>query len=196
MNWKAQEKLTIGLTGGILCGKSTALLAWKSVGAYVLSCDALLREISSRPAIQKKLLAVFGTVDRAALADRVFVSAPLRKKLEGILHPVLLKEISKRLRIAKQRVRVVEVPLLFEAKLEHAFDLTVALVSGEKKRSARAKKRQMSQTDFLRRSHTQLPLIEKAARADICITNDGTGQALHQKIKELHRALCEIYQVK
>ena len=55
MKFTASHQLTVGLTGGILCGKSTALRAFASAGAYTLSCDELVREISARPAVQKKI---------------------------------------------------------------------------------------------------------------------------------------------
>jgi len=196
MNFKTRNKLTIGLTGGILCGKSTALLAWKKAGACVLSCDELLREISARPTVQKKISMLFGTTDRAILAQKVFASAPARKKLEKVLHPLVLKEIAKRLRAVKEAVRVVEVPLLFEAGLQNDFDVTVALLAPQKLLAARAKKRAMSRADFLKRSKAQWPLAKKAAHADICLINDGTVQELARQVQVLHRALSKIYHVK
>lgn len=189
MNLKAQHKLTIGLTGGILCGKSTALAAWKQQGAFVLSCDELVREISIRPAVQKKILDAFGFTDKEKLATCIFTQDKARKKLENILHPLVFKEIKKRLQASCAAVRVVEVPLLFEVNIQDAFDLTAAVVAPEKVLSARAKKRGMKKTDFINRYQTQLSQMQKAAYADICLVNDGSVENLTRKVRSLHRAL-------
>lgn len=196
MNFKAHNKLTVGLTGGILCGKSTALNSWRRLGAYVLSCDDLVREISARPAVRQQINKALGTVDVAALAAKVFKCTGARKKLESILHPLVEKEIAKKLRASSPFIRVVEVPLLFEAGWEDHFDLTVALVCPEKSLSARSKRRNLSAKDLSNRSKAQWPQARKAARADICLVNAATVAELNRKIAALNRALCKIYNVK
>ena len=181
MNLTIKNKLTVGLTGGILCGKSSALAVWQKAGAYTISCDELVKQISARPAVQKQIQAALGITERGALTRKVFTNSSARKKLEQILHPL---------------VRVVEVPLLFEAGWEKYFDLTVALVAPTQLLASRTKQRGLTQTDLLRRSKAQWPQTKKAACADICIVNDGTENDLMKKISALHRALCAIYKVK
>ena len=193
MNFKTQHKLTIGLTGNILCGKSAVLAAWKKAGAFVLSCDDLVREISVRPAMQLQIQKIFGRASREQLAAHIFADEGLRKQLEGILHPALSREIKKRLVASTARVRVVEVPLLFEVNWQAAFDLTVAVVADEKVLAARAVKRGIKKADFLKRYRTQLPQQVKATRADICIVNEGTLMQLNHKISALQQALETIY---
>ena len=189
MKFTTPHKLTIGLTGGILCGKSAALAAWKKAGAFVLSCDELVREISIRPPVQKKIQRILGCVNNKQIAKRIFSEDCLRVKLETILHPLVFKEIQKRLQHSSAKVRVVEVPLLFETNLQNAFDLTVALGAPDKVLSARARKRGMKKADLLKRQQAQLPPMEKLSRADICIINDATLEKLTQKINALHRAM-------
>ena len=180
----------------MLSGKSTALAVWRQAGAYVLSCDELVREISARPALQKKIKEFLGTTDRVQLAQRVFSNLVARRKLEHLVHPVLFAEIRKRLRASKQTVRVVEAPLLFEAGWEEYFDLTMALFTPEKQLAVRAKKRGISRADWKARQRAQLPQAQKAARADICILNNGPAKDLSKKIAALHWALTKIYNVK
>ena len=196
MNFKARNKLTIGLTGGILCGKSTALYAWQQAGAFVLSCDELVREISARPSVQKKLINTFGAMDRSELTKRVFINKQDRLKLEQILHPLVMKEIARRLQKSQAQIRVVEVPLLFEAGWQEQFDVTVALVAPQNVLRIRAKKRGLTQTDLLKRSKAQLSQEQKAACADICILNGGSEIELTAKVKTLHKAFSKIYNVK
>ena len=196
MNFKAQNKLTIGLTGSILCGKSTALQVWKQMGAFVLSCDELVREISARPSVQKKLASIFGSINRGELTKRVFTNKQDRLKLEHILHPLVMKEIALRLKKNTAQIRVVEVPLLFEAAWQDKFDLTVALLVPESVLYARAEKRGLTQTDLLKRSKAQLPQEQKAALADICIVNGSSAAELTAKVKTLHQVFSKIYNVK
>lgn len=196
MNFKTRSRLTLGLTGAILCGKSTALNAFKKCGAFTLSCDALVREISARPAVQKKINALLATHSKEETADKVFSSPQERKKLEALLHPLVAREIKKRLRQSASFLRVVEVPLLFEAAWQDAFDMTLCVVANPKVLAGRARARKMSQKDFLRRSRSQFSQPQKAALADICLLNDTTAADLEGKIKTVCSALRKIYSVK
>ena len=195
MNFKTHNQLVIGLTGGILCGKSTALGAFQKCGAYTLSCDELVREISARPAVRRQISALTGAGEKEAVAQKIFSSAVARKKLEALLHPLVAREIQKRLKQNKIWLRVVEVPLLFEAGWQDAFDLTLCIAAPEAVQTRRLAARHMSKTDFLKRSRAQYGLAQKMTRSDICLLNDATEQALQDKIAQLCRALT-IYQSK
>lgn len=196
MKFTARHQLTVALTGGILCGKSTALRAFASAGAYTLSCDELVREISARPAVQKRIAALFGTAEKGELARKVFASASARRKLENLLHPLAARELARRLKKDKSPVRVAEVPLLFEAGWQDAFDMTVCVCAPDKTLPARLKARGMKKTDFLKRCAAQLPPRTKAARADICLLNGASADALERKVQSLYRAFMKIYTVK
>jgi len=196
MKEKTQHKLTIGLTGGIGCGKSAVLAAWQQLGAYTLDCDELVREITVRPAVQKQIAAAFGVTEKRALARKVFASCAARKQLEQLLHPLVHREMAKRLRAVSASVRVVEVPLLFEAGWEKDFDITVAVAAPEKQVQARVKQRGLTQTELAARQWAQWPQAQKMACADIAILNQGSITDLKNKISILHRALCKIYHIK
>jgi dephospho-CoA kinase len=77
-------------------------------------------------------------------------------------------------------VAVVEVPLLFEAGIEGAFDATVAVVSDEEVRAERAAARGHEGVEG--RTGRQLPQDEKARRADHVIRNDGTIEELEAAV--------------
>ncbi len=196
MNFKTRSHLVLGLTGGILCGKSTALNAFKKCGAFTLSCDELVREISARPAVQKKITTLSGTHNKQETADKVFSSPSARKKLEALLHPLVACEIKKRLKENKTFLCIVEVPLLFEVSWQDAFDMTLCILANPQVLARRAKARRMSQTDFLRRSRSQFSQTKKAALADICLLNDTSAEELEDKIRAVCGALRKIYQFK
>lgn len=196
MNFKTPNKLTVGLTGGLLCGKSTALRAFGAAGAFTLSCDALVREISARACVRKEMNRLFGTAEKKLLAAKVFSDVKARRKLEKLLHPLTAQEISDRLRKNDAFLRVVEVPLLFEAGWQDAFDLTVCVCAPTKTLPARLKARKMKKTDFLKRASTQLDMQEKAFRADICLLNNASERELKTKVRRICRALVRVYTVK
>lgn len=195
MNFKTRNQLIIGLTGGILCGKSTALQAFARCGAFTLSCDELVRGISARPTVKRQIAALTGAAEKEKVAQKVFSSGAARKKLEALLHPLVAWEIKKRLAKDHTPLRVVEVPLLFEAGWQDAFDLTLCIAAPAAVQTRRLAARHMSKTDFLKRSRAQYDLAQKMTRSDICLLNDATEQALQDKIAQLCRALT-IYQSK
>ncbi len=182
----------IGLTGGIGAGKSTALEALERLGTAVLSTDRVVHELHEAPEVRDALSARFGasvapggTVDRAALADRAFATPEARAWLEGLLWPrvearmsawrVGLQEASPRPRAA-----VVEVPLLFEAGLDEAFDATIAVIADERLRARRAQAR--GHQALGERAARQLSQADKAARATHVVANDGTLRALESRL--------------
>jgi dephospho-CoA kinase len=80
-------------------------------------------------------------------------------------------------------VAVVEVPLLFEAAMEDAFDATVAVIAADEVRERRLRER--GQPGLAGREERQLDQAEKAARADYVLRNDGTLQELERTVGEL-----------
>ena len=78
---------------------------------------------------------------------------------------------------------VVEVPLLFEAGMEGAFDATVAVVAVEEVRAQRAAGRGHEAVD--ERVARQLPQDEKATRADHAVVNDGSIEDLERNLSSV-----------
>lgn len=182
----------VGLTGGIAAGKSEALRALERLGAATLSSDAVVHELLTTGAVRDALVERFGErvapdgeVDRTAVAEVVFSDPEQREWLEGMLWPKVGERIwewRRRQEAADPRPRaaVVEVPLLFEAGMDRAFDATIAVVADEAIREERAGAR--GHLGVESRTSRQLSQDEKAQRADVVIRNDGT-------IDDLERAL-------
>jgi dephospho-CoA kinase len=165
----------VGLTGGIGAGKSEALAALGRLGAATLSTDAVVHELYADPELRDAVVARWGpevapggVVDRSAVAARAFggeASGEDRTWLEGQLWP----RVGARMAAWREAeasstppppALVVEVPLLFEAGMEAAFDATLAVVADEALRAERTAR--------------QLPQEEKAARATFVVRNSGT----------------------
>jgi len=187
--------MIIGITGGMGCGKSTAVALFAERGFSRIDSDALVRDVVLRApevldAIREKLGAsVFGPdgqVDRKALAAKVFACAADRRWLESLTHPRLLALWREALCAAPRGTRwVVEVPLLFEAHLENWFDLTICVASSAPKQIARLEQRGVVRELAQQRILSQLPLAKKMSLADVVLWNDGALCSLQHQVEQL-----------
>ena len=84
---------------------------------------------------------------------------------------------------ADREVAVVEVPLLFEASMEGAFDATVAVIADDEIRDQRLRER--GQPGLEGREARQLDQDEKASRADHVVRNDGSLEELERRLTEV-----------
>jgi dephospho-CoA kinase len=183
------------LTGGIGAGKSTALAALERLGAATLSTDAVVHQLYEQPhvvgAVAERFggdVAPAGAVDRGALATRAFATPEGRQWLEELLWPRVgarMHEwrISLPRRTPPPRAAVVEVPLLFEAGMDGAFDATIAVIAPEAVRAERAGGRGHEALD--ERSARQLTQEEKSQRATYTVLNDGDVGQLESKLAEV-----------
>ena len=133
-------------------------------------------------------LAPGGRVDRPAVAARAFADPEERAWLEGLLWPLVGERMiawraAETAREPPPPVLVVEVPLLFEAGMEEAFDATIAVVADEAARAERAAARGHAAVD--ERTARQLSQEEKAARATYVVANSGSLGDLEDKLSEL-----------
>lgn len=126
-----------------------------------------------------------GRVDRSAVADRVFQSEGERRWLESLLWPRVGERVAAfREQVAERNpapaAAVVEVPLLFEAGMDQAFDATIAVVADEEVRARRAGDRGHAAVD--ERAAAQLTQAEKAQRATWTVRNDGSVEQLEREL--------------
>lgn len=189
----------IGLTGGIACGKSTVSAELRALGAAIIDADALAHELSQphQPIYNayverfgREIVTVDGTLDRAAIARRVFADTALRAEVEAIAHPIIRSAAEERLRVARdenKRAAVLDVPLLFEAGWDALADETwvVALPREEQLARLLARDKAMDAGEARARIAAQMPLAEKCARADVVIDNSGTVEEIREYIGKL-----------
>ena len=182
----------VGLTGGLGAGKSTALAALAELGAVTLSTDAVVHELLATDELRSLLVERFGeevapdgSVDRGAVAVKVFDRPEAREWLEAELWPRVGERVAEwRSRVEAAEppppAAVVETPLLFEAGLEDSFDHTIAVVAEEPLRDERARAR--GHEAVAERAGRQLSQEEKSQRADFVVRNDGTPDELRSEL--------------
>ena len=171
------------------------MAALARLGAATLSADAVVHELYDDPEVRAAVVARWGDevapdgkVDRDAVAGKAFAGDEERTFLEGLIWPKVGERIAEWRAVESQRdpqppALVVEVPLLFEAGMESAFDATIAVVADEAARRERAAARGHEGVD--ERTARQLSQDEKAARATHAVANSGTLDELEQRLSEV-----------
>lgn len=185
--------MKVGLTGGMGCGKSTVVGLLGEAGWRTIESDAIVRELlATDAAVQAQLRgrwgdAVFvdGAVDRAAVAKRVFRDEAALKWLEALLHPLVRESWQTSIEQAPDALWLVEIPLLFEKRLETLFDLTVCVGSPPDVVENRMVARGYSGVEIAQRSERQMALEEKIERADHLISNAGSLEFLKRQTTRL-----------
>ncbi len=188
----------MGLTGNIGSGKSSVARLLAERGAAVIDADALAREATEDPEVLEAIardlgsdLVVDGRLDRAATARRVFADEEARGRLNAIVHPWVRRVSDER---AAELVRgerpppviVFDVPLLYENGLERGMDVVVVVDAPLETRVRRVQARSdLAAAEIRARDAAQMPLPEKAARADFVVDNGGAPEALVPQIDAL-----------
>ncbi len=186
-------KTVLGITGGIACGKSTVTRMLAERGAQTASADEDARAVvapdsPTLPAVREAFPEAFsadGALDRAALGRRVFSDPAARERLEAITHPAIIARMRAVIDAARRDpapgVLAYEVPLLYEAGLESLFDAVLAVVCSPEVQAARLQAREaaagrppLTPEAMAGRLAAQMPVTEKARRADFVVRTDGS----------------------
>ncbi len=184
----------IGLTGTIGAGKSTALAAFARHGCAVLDADAVVHDLYRTARVRDAVVARLGpgvlgrdgTIDRAAVARRIFADDELRAWLESFIHPLVHDAaIAWRESVLAAdpppRALVEEVQLLFEGERVDAYDRTLVVTAAPEVRRGRLVGRGRLE-GLAAREARLLPEAAKIARADDVIANDGDVAALDRAV--------------
>jgi len=190
--------MTVGLTGGMGCGKSTVARGLERRGFRRLDSDELVREkVLTDPEVIQALAGRFGAeildpagrVARAKLAAAVFASETELRWLEELTHPAVFALWRAAFAAEPAAAWVVEVPLLFEKHLENWFDFTVCVACSPAQQLARLEQRGVPRGLAGQRISKQLPLARKIELSDIVLWNDGSTEFLEAEIDRLANAL-------
>lgn len=190
-----------GLTGNYGSGKSLVLKLFDRLGAFTLSSDDIVKELLGNPGVLKEIENIAGpdvfekgglcVLNKEKLARIIFLDAGARRKLEGLLHPLVMERIRKELETSKAPLAVIEVPLLFEGGYQDFFDKTIAVFVNEETALTRLEKKGIGRGDALMRLKSQMPGPEKAKRADYVINNEGTPEETGRAVEKIYRELLE-----
>ena len=201
-------KPIIGITGGIGSGKSYIARLFGELGCAVIDSDSQVRAAYDDPEVRQVLREWWGdapfnpegTVNRAAIAQRVFGNAAELKRLEGLIHPLVAKARSELMQKLAHNGGVVafvwDTPLLLEAGLKDQCDAVIFVDAPPELRFQRvARARGWDSAELLRRENLQWPLDRKREIADYVIRNAAdAGDARSQVRDVLSRILARASQ--
>jgi dephospho-CoA kinase len=176
----------IGLTGGIGSGKSTVAGYWAGLGAHLIDTDALARALTApggvaiaplRGEFGPAVLDAHGALDRERMRTLAFSDAAAKRRLEGILHPLIVAEALRLADTSASPAIVFDVPLLSEASAWRArCDRIVVVDCSEATQIERVAQRSGWQADQVRRViEQQTPRAVRRSIADAVIHNDSPG---------------------
>lgn len=200
------NRLLIGVTGGIASGKTTVSNMLEEMGAPVVDFDMIAREVvePNKPA-WKKIVQYFGeqvlqedqTLDRKKISDIVFRDLEKKKKLEGFIHPQIhvefVRQVNELAQADPNAIIQVVVPLLIEINMQYMFHKLLVVYIPQKDLQKRLAKRDnisMEQAGTIMAN--QLPIDEKISYADFIIDNKGSLEDTKKQVKDLWKELKKI----
>jgi len=195
--------LIVGLTGGIVGGKSTVASMFKDLGAKIIDADKLGHSVilPNKPA-WKKIVKIFGkniiqndmTIDREKLGKIVFANQSLLKKLNKITHPEITKMIKKEIDSAKnkthnqEKVLIIDAALIYEAKIDRFMDkIIVVYIDKDEQIKRLIKRNNLSKDEALQRVRSQMPMEEKAKISDYLIDNSNSLDKTKKQVEKIWR---------
>lgn len=194
--------IVIGLTGGIASGKSTVAAELRRLGLPVFDADEASRQAVAAGSEGLKLvqqtfgseyLTTTGELNREKVAALVFRDKEALKKLEAIIHKIVLSEVDCFLQECRRQgfqAAVLDVPLLIECGWHEKVDVVWLVAVSIEEQIKRAMLRSgMPEADVKRRIAAQMSLEEKKAYAGVVFDNSGelenTLSAVRKEVKKI-----------
>jgi len=188
----SKQKIKVAITGNIGSGKTLFSNYIEVEGFVVLKADEIGKEVlADDEKVKQKIIKLFGAgsyingkPDTKYLAQNVFSNLGKVQKINSVIHPAVISIINKKMNeeLNLKPVVFVEAALIYEADMEEMFDFVVLISADEKLRMERKKSSiSLSEEEFLKRDHNQIPDSEKRKRADFIFENNSTMADLKAK---------------
>lgn len=194
--------LSVGLTGGVACGKSTVGEMFVALGAHLAFADDIARDLMQPGCdIYDRVVATFGpeilnndgTINRPALADAAFPTGRIAE-LNAIVHPAVIdaEEQWTRQIFAKdpKAIAIVEAALMLESGSWTHFDRMITVIcSFDQKVERFARRHDLSldaaRTEVERRMKAQASDEEKIRIAQFVIDNSGPPEKTREQVDRI-----------
>jgi dephospho-CoA kinase len=176
-------------------GKSTAADLFGRLGLSVVDTDAIARQVvePGQEALSEihrcfgsEVLRPDGSLDRQALACRVFADPDARRRLEAILHPriraIWQAQVAQWMKEGRP-AGVVVIPLLFETAIQTQFDATICVACSAATQLERLAPRGWPTDEVRQRIQAQMPIEQKIRLADFLVWSEGSLEVHQQQLK-------------
>ena len=198
------NKLIVGIAGGVGVGKSTVARELGKLGCAVISADAINHQVLQEPEVAERIdqwwggqvTGSDGKIDRKALGNMVFDDVGAMKKLTDLVHPI----IEKRQKVLIQEYQadeniaaiVLDVPLLFEVGQQGICDSVIFVQADEKVRMERLKASRGWDVGRIKKiENLQLELDIKARMSDHMVENNSTISVLAAQVAKVFSFVLE-----
>ncbi len=203
------SKPVIGISGGIGSGKSFVAKLFEELGCVAINSDNQISEAYRRVDVKEALRRwwgddVFqadGEIRRGAIAARIFSDVAEKKRLEGLLHPLVMQmrdaEMTKEADNPKVLAYVWDTPLLFETGLDRDCDALVFVDTPREIRLDRLRRqRRWEDAELTRRENLQMPLDKKREMSEYNIRNTAGADKVRIQVREvLSRILADVKRI-
>jgi len=195
--------LNVGLTGGIGAGKSEVTRRFAALGAHIIDADALAREVvePGTPGLDAviaefgpEVRAADGSLDREAVAAKVFGDDEARARLNAIVHPLIGERVFQLLADFEAAdpdgILINDVPLIAESGVAERYEVIIVVDAPVETQLDRLTRlRGMTPEAAQARIDVQASREQRLALADHVITNDGDLDSLQRQVDDVWTAL-------
>ncbi len=189
--------LTIGLTGGIGSGKSTATQYFAEFSAGIIDTDVIAKQLTNlrQPALKqiaekfdRGLFYADGALNRSKMRALIFSDARAKQKLEAILHPLIKKEVQQMLASSTTPYQILIVPLLLETGDYRELISRVVVVDCDEETQRRHAMAHygLSRAEVDAIMANQLPRAQRLQSADDILRNEADVDYLREQVASLH----------
>lgn len=191
--------LMAALTGNFGMGKSYVLSLFRELGAVTLESDRIVGMLLKERGVIQNVTEILGddvvtpegSLDKEAVARKIFHDREMKDKLEALLHPLVFEKVrdfTKKIK-NKDSLVIVEVPLLFEGDYQAGFEKVITVCTSDETALKRLAMVGVSESDALARLRNQFPISEKKVRADYVIDNSGSKEQTKKQVEDVYRLL-------
>lgn len=188
---KVGAPINVAVTGKIASGKSLATSIFKKNNIPTLSSDEIVANLYLDKELTRHIEKMFNLsfkdtkVNKDILRDYLLIHPKDKKKLERYIHPLVAKEIKNFLSTNKSKIKVVEVPLLFEAKLDSLFDEIIVIDINENKQNELLNNRDHAKAIYLKEINRTNKIDENKNMASYLVSNNSSIEEFKHKIEEI-----------
>ena len=194
-----KKRFVVGLTGGIGRGKSAATCEFERLGIDIVDADVVARDVVDvgtqglseiEMYFGKGILLDDGTLNRAALRDRVFSNSDAKEWLNNLLHPLIRARMQHLIELSTSQYCILSVPLLVENKLTTLCDKVIVVDCPTSTQLERAMLRDGSSEKTIKSiMASQASRETRLNAADYVLHNNTTLSALADQVNTLHATL-------
>ena len=192
---KVGAPINVAVTGKIASGKSLVKEQFLKAGFDTLSSDEVVANLYKDKEITRKIETLLRikfdgeTVNKDQLRNHLLLNEADKRKLERFIHPLVQKEIINFLSKSKSKVRLVEVPLLFESKTDALFDSIIVIDINEDKQLKNLNSRDPSKAIYLKEINKTNKIDQNKNKATYLISNNASKEEF---IKQIDTVITEL----